>query len=52
MAASETATMPAHATATVFPTEDGAPHPLGATVLPDGVNFSLYSGGATGVDFT
>ena len=50
MAASATATMPAPATATTFQTEDGAPHPLGATVLPDGVNFSLYSGSATGVD--
>jgi isoamylase len=50
MPASATATMPAPATATVFQTEDGAPHPLGATVLPDGVNFSLYSGSATGVD--
>jgi isoamylase len=34
----------------VFTTEDGAPHPLGATVLLDGVNFSLYSGAATGVE--
>jgi len=33
-----------------FETADGAPHPLGATVRPDGVNFSLYSSGATGVD--
>src|SRR6516162_1091765 len=31
-------------------TEDGAPHPLGATILPNGVNFSLFSGDATGVE--
>src|SRR3974390_1641401 len=28
----------------------GAPNPLGATVRPNGVNFSLYSSGATGVE--
>jgi isoamylase len=33
-----------------FKTDDGAPHPLGATIRPDGVNFSLYSGGASGVE--
>src|SRR3974377_1979340 len=32
-----------------FTTETGAPHPLGATSLPDGVNFSLFSADATGV---
>ena len=30
--------------------DDGAPHPLGATIQPDGVNFSLASTGATGVE--
>jgi len=34
----------------LYATDDGAPHPLGATVSPEGVNFSLYSGGATGVE--
>ncbi len=33
-----------------YVTEDGAPHPLGATILPNGVNFSLFSGDATGVE--
>src|SRR5215469_10285489 len=33
-----------------FEFEEGSPHPLGATIQPDGVNFSLYSGGATGVE--
>jgi isoamylase len=28
----------------------GRPHPLGATVTPDGVNFALFSENATGVD--
>jgi glycogen operon protein len=28
----------------------GSPHPLGATVFPGGVNFSLYSRGATAVE--
>jgi isoamylase len=44
------ATVPAPATAPAFETEDGSPHPLGATILPNGVNFSLYSGTATGVE--
>ncbi|MGD0580735.1 MAG: glycogen debranching protein GlgX, partial [Bryobacteraceae bacterium] len=30
--------------------EKGAPHPLGATPGPEGVNFSLFSGNATGVE--
>jgi glycogen operon protein len=33
-----------------FKTENGAPHPLGATIEPNGVNFSIYSGNATGVE--
>ena len=33
-----------------FTTTVGAPHPLGATVRPNGVNFSLFSSGATGVE--
>ena len=33
-----------------FETDVGAPHPLGATIRPDGVNFSLYSNRATGVE--
>jgi glycogen operon protein len=31
-------------------TAAGSPHPLGATLLPEGVNFSLFSGNATGVE--
>jgi len=30
--------------------EPGSPHPLGATPGPEGVNFSLFSGNATGVE--
>jgi glycogen operon protein len=33
-----------------FETESGAPHPLGATILSNGVNFSLFSSSATGVE--
>ena len=33
-----------------FATEKGTPHPLGATPGPDGVNFSLFSENATGVE--
>ena len=33
-----------------FEVEEGFPHPLGATISPKGVNFSLYSSGATGVE--
>jgi len=33
-----------------FPTEKGSPHPLGATPAAEGVNFSLFSGGATAVE--
>ena len=28
----------------------GAPHPIGATLQADGVNFSLFFGNATGVE--
>jgi hypothetical protein len=34
----------------LFPVEAGSPHPLGATPSPSGVNFSLASSNATGVD--
>jgi len=34
----------------VFDTEEGAPHPLGATIRDNGVNFSLFSSSATGVE--
>ena len=34
----------------MFPTAAGSPHPLGATTDADGVNFSLFSGNATGVE--
>lgn len=33
-----------------FAVEPGSPHPLGATVTADGVNFSLFSEHATGVE--
>ena len=33
-----------------FPAEKGSPHPLGATPSPEGVNFSLFSENATGVE--
>ena len=33
-----------------FPVEAGSPHPLGATPSPTGVNFSLASSSATGVE--
>ena len=33
-----------------LPVEKGTPHPLGATPCPEGVNFSLFSGNATGVE--
>ncbi len=40
--------------ATPVPTQltvdKGSPHPLGATVTPEGVNFSLFSENATGVE--
>jgi isoamylase len=32
------------------PTASGASHPLGATCVDDGVNFSVYAKGATGLD--
>ncbi len=34
----------------VFPVEAGSPHPLGATPSPYGVNFSLFTSNATGVE--
>jgi isoamylase len=37
-------------TPTALLSEKGSPHPLGATPGPDGVNFSLFSGHATGVE--
>ena len=33
-----------------FPVSQGVAHPLGATVYPEGVNFSLFSEEATGVE--
>ena len=33
-----------------FETEPGVPHPLGATIRDNGVNFSLFSSSATGVE--
>ena len=33
----------------MFATESGSPHPLGITTLPDGVNISIFSEGATEV---
>jgi glycogen operon protein len=41
---------PSFKTAPAVKTENGAPHPLGATIRPDGVNFSLFSSSATGVE--
>ncbi len=38
------------AIAPAFKTKNGIPHPLGATIQANGVNFSLYSGRATGVE--
>ena len=35
---------------TGFPTNPGRSFPLGATVYPEGVNFSIFSKGATGVE--
>jgi isoamylase len=34
----------------VYQTQAGSPHPLGATPQPEGVNFSLFSENATGVE--
>ena len=42
--------MAAPAIALNFETENGVPHPLGATIRADGVNFSLPSTSATGVE--
>jgi glycogen operon protein len=38
------------ALAPVFEAEVGSPHPLGATIRQDGVNFSLFSSYATGIE--
>ncbi len=35
---------------TEFPTKPGSSFPLGATVYPEGVNFSIFSKGAAGVE--
>jgi len=42
--------MAASALSASFAVEPGSPHPLGATPGPDGVNFSIFSGNATGVE--
>ena len=42
--------MAAPAITPVFVVEAGSPHPLGATIQKTGVNFSLFSGSATGVE--
>jgi isoamylase len=42
--------MAAPALAPAFEVEEGSPHPVGATIQQNGVNFSLYSGSATGVE--
>ena len=42
--------MAATTLALAFEVEVGSPHPLGATIQQNGVNFSLYSGSATGVE--
>ena len=42
--------MAAPALTAAFEVENGSPHPLGATTQTNGVNFSLFSGGATGVE--
>jgi isoamylase len=42
--------MAAPTRAPAFEVEEGSPHPLGATIQQNGVNFSLYSGSATGVE--
>jgi glycogen operon protein len=38
------------ATTPIYKTAEGQPHPLGATVTETGVNFSLFSQNATGVE--
>src|SRR5271166_353344 len=46
-----TQTQPSAQTASsAFAVERGSPHPLGATPGPEGVNFSLASGNATGAE--
>src|SRR6516164_8407594 len=42
--------MAAPTLAPAFKVEEGSPHPLGATIQPNGVNFSLYSSSASGVE--
>ena len=42
--------MPTNKKASRFETSAGSPHPIGATLYPDGVNFSLFSQNATKVE--
>src|SRR6516164_4293874 len=42
--------MAAPARTPAFEVQEGSPHPLGATIQQNGVNFSLYTGSATGVE--
>ena len=42
--------IPQAASQAPFPTEPGRPHPLGATVDKEGVNFSVFSRNATTVE--
>ncbi|HWD07734.1 MAG TPA: glycogen debranching protein GlgX, partial [Actinomycetota bacterium] len=42
--------MPSKKKAVAFETDAGQPHPVGSTVQPGGVNFSIFSRHATGVD--
>src|SRR5436305_13099815 len=42
--------MAATVLSTAFETAAGSAHPLGATPGPAGVNFSIFSGNATGVE--
>jgi isoamylase len=42
--------MAATALTAAFEVEGGSPHPLGATTQANGVNLSLFSSGATGVE--
>jgi len=38
------------ATGKLLSIEKGSPHPLGATVVEDGINFSVFSEHATGIE--
>ncbi len=42
--------MATNRSSSAYPVEPGSPHPLGATPGPQGVNFSLFSENATGVE--